>query len=161
MGEIINVGLGEIKLCQNLDDVLVAYGLGSCLGIGMYDPAVPVAGLLHAVLPFHPNGKIELNSRYVDTGIEALLSQMEKAGSVHKRLVIRMAGGANILNAPGLSPTFNIGTRNLDAAHEKFAQLNLNLSSFEVGGTIGRTIRFYANNGRMTIRTLCNQEREI
>ena len=120
MGELINVGLGEIKLSPNLDDVLVAYGLGSCLGIGMYDPTIRLAGLLHAVLPSHPNGRSDMSSRYVDTGIEALLSEMQKAGAIRRRLVIRMAGGANMLNAPGFSQTFNIGSRNVDAALATF-----------------------------------------
>jgi chemotaxis protein CheD len=161
MGEIINVSLGEVKLSPQVDDVLVAYGLGSCLGIGMFDPAIRLAGLLHAVLPSHPNGRRDMNSRYVDTGIEALLSEMEKAGADRKKLVIRMAGGANMLNAPGFSQAFNIGTRNVEAAMATFGGMRLRLASYEVGGTTGRTVRFYVCDGRMTIRTVGNQEREI
>jgi chemotaxis protein CheD len=161
MGEIINVGLGEIKLSSNVDDVLVAYGLGSCLGIGIYDPTLQLAGLLHAVLPGHPNGRLDTNSRYVDTGIEMLLSEMQKAGAIRRRLVIRMAGGANMLNAPGFSQAFNIGTRNVEAALATFGRMHMQLSSYEVGGTTGRTVRFYVSDGRMTIRTVGNQERVI
>lgn len=155
------VGLGEIKLSQNPNDVLVAYGLGSCLGIGMYDPLMKIACLLHAVLPYHPDGRKEFNSRYVDSGIEAILFEMGKKGIARNRLIVRMAGGANLLNAPEFTNSFNIGTRNIEAARNTLKAHNLNLTSYEVGGTIGRTIRFYVENGRMTIRTVSNQEREI
>jgi len=161
MSEYINVGLGEIKISRHLQDVLVAYGLGSCLGIGMYDPATHTAGMLHAVLPARPNGREELNPRYVDTGILALIHSLVQMGAKRENLIVRMAGGANMLTAPGFSPTLNIGTRNVEAAYSIFSGLKLNISSQEVGGTIGRTVRFYVNGGKMTIRTVGNQEREI
>jgi chemotaxis protein CheD len=66
-----------------------------------------------------------------------------------------------MLTAPGFSKTFNIGTRNVEAAHEVLQRLRLRLVSEEVGGTIGRTVRFYVCDGRMTIRTVGNQERVI
>jgi chemotaxis protein CheD len=161
MPNYVIVGLGEIKLSQNPEDVLVAYGLGSCLGIGMYDPIARSAGLLHAVLPYHPDGHKEFTSRYVDSGIQAIVYEMEKLGADRTRLIIRMAGGANMLTIPGFTQSFNIGTRNVEAARAIIKTFDLRLASYEVGGTIGRTIRFYVNDGRMTIRTVSNQEREI
>jgi chemotaxis protein CheD len=161
MSDIVNVGLGEIKVSRNLEDVLVAYGLGSCLGIGMYDPDQKIAGLLHAVLPNHPNGRIDKNPRFVDSGIEALLTQLSEAGMNTNQLIIRMAGGANMLTAPGFQQSFNIGVRNVEIAYLTLKNLNLKITSQEVGGNIGRTVRFYVNGGRMTIRTVGNQEREI
>ncbi|GAB4473536.1 MAG: chemotaxis protein CheD [Anaerolineales bacterium] len=161
MQDSLAVGLGEFKISRNLDDVLVAYGLGSCVGIGMYDPQLRLAGLLHAVLPSSPNGTIEKSAKYVTSGIELLLSEMVKAGALPSRIIVRMAGGANMLTAPGFSKTFNIGTRNVEAAHETLERLRLKLLSEEVGGTTGRTVRFYVRDGRMTIRTVGNQEREI
>lgn len=161
MSNIITVGLGEIKLSREPDDILVAYGLGSCVGIGMYDPVVRVAGLLHAMLPSHPDGSTEQSAKYVDSGIVALVAEMLFAGAERKRIVVRMAGGANMLTSPEFSQTLNIGTRNVEAACAALEELNLKLAGLEVGGYIGRTVRFYAADGRMTIRTVGNQEREI
>jgi chemotaxis protein CheD len=157
----IAVGLGELQISRSPQDVLVAYGLGSCVGVGMYDPAARVAGLLHAVLPNHPNGGSDQAAKYVDSGILTLMVQILKAGAERHRLVIRMAGGANMLVAPGFSQTFNIGSRNVDAAMATLGTLNLRIASQEVGGNTGRTLRFYVADGRMTIRTIGNQEREI
>ena len=155
------VGLGEIKVSRDSQDVLVAYGLGSCLGIGMYDPVAKVAGLLHAILPLHPNGKEDKSAKYVDTGVLSLIDQLTRLGADRRRLIVRMAGGANMLVAPGFSQVLNIGSRNIDAANATFSALNLKIQSQEVGGNTGRTVRFYTVDGRMTIRTMGNQEREI
>lgn len=155
------VGLGEMQISRSPQDVLVAYGLGSCVGVGMYDPVAHIAGMLHAVLPTHPNGTNDQSPKYVDSGVLALLVQMLRSGAERHRLVVRMAGGANMLVAPGFSQTFNIGSRNVDAAYATLASLNLRIASQEVGGNTGRTLRFYVADGRMTIRTIGNQEREI
>jgi chemotaxis protein CheD len=72
-----------------------------------------------------------------------------------------MAGGANMLVAPGFSQNLNIGARNVEAAYAALQALRLKLSGQDVGGNIGRTVRFYVANGRMTIRTIGNQEREV
>ena len=155
------VGLGEIKISRDPRDVLVAYGLGSCVGLGIHDPTTRVTGLLHAILPTNPNGSYDSSPKYVDTGIKIMLDQMFRAGANPKRLLVRMAGGANMLVAPGFSQVLNIGSRNVEAAYAALASHKLTIQSQEVGGNIGRTVRFYVLDGRMTIRTMGNQEREI
>lgn len=160
MGNQLAVGLGEIKLSRDPQDLLIAFGLGSCMGIGLYDPVAHVAGLLHAILPIHP-GSGDSISKYVDTGVPSLIDMMIKAGAVRSRLVVRMAGGANMLVAPGFTNAFDIGSRNIDAAQKTLANLNLKILGYEVGGNTGRTVRFYVSDGRMTIRTVGNQERAI
>jgi chemotaxis protein CheD len=160
MTNSIAIGLAELKISKNPDDVLVAFGLGSCLGIGMYDPAIRVGGMLHAVLPKNLEGQ-DLTSKYVDSGIELLLEQILKAGANRSRLVVRMAGGANMLNVSSLSNTFDIGNRNIESANKTFTKLGIKLKSIEVGGKIGRTVRLYVTNGRMTLRMMGEQEKDF
>ena len=50
MSEIV-VGIADMKCSNNLDDILITYALGSCIGIAIYDPSVKVGGLLHYMLP--------------------------------------------------------------------------------------------------------------
>ncbi len=161
MEKIITVGLGEYAISQDPQDILVAYGLGSCVGIGMYDQRARLAGLLHALLPVHPFGSNDQHSRYVDTGIKVLIDELIKKGADRFRLVVRMAGGANMLVAPGFTGSFNIGTRNVEAAYTTLDNYKMTLSGQEVGGTTGRTVKFYVKDGRMTIRSIGNQEREV
>jgi chemotaxis protein CheD len=155
------VGLGEIKISRNPQDVLVAYGLGSCVGIGMYDPQARVAGLLHAILPVHPNGSTEWSPKYVDSGVQELLEKLAKVGAMPGRLVVRLAGGANMLVAPGFSQVLNIGSRNIEAAQAVLAAANLKIAGQDVGGHAGRTVRLYVADGRMTARLVGSQERDL
>jgi len=155
------VGLGEAKVSRDPEEVLVAYGLGSCVGIGMFDPVTRVAGLLHAVLPEHV-GEPKTNSpKYVDTGVAHLLALMENAGAKRTTLLVRMAGGANMLTTPGLKQVFNIGDRNVAAARLTLAANALTIRAEDVGGHAGRTVRLYPGDGRMTVRVLGTRERDI
>ncbi|HEY9077934.1 MAG TPA: chemotaxis protein CheD [Anaerolineaceae bacterium] len=156
-----SVGLGEIIVSRDPEDILVAYGLGSCLGIGMYDSTRRVAGLLHAVLPESPNNSEPPSAKYVNTGIRLLIEQMKLAGADMHRLVIRFAGGANMLTTAALSKTFDIGTRNIASAHLTFEQLNLKIAAKDVGGNTGRTVRLYIVDGKMTVRVIGSQEKEL
>ncbi len=157
----LTVGLGEIKISRDPGEVLVAYGLGSCVGVGLYDPVTRVTGMLHAILPSCPGSSDGQPSKYVDSGIALLLDEMRRAGSDRKRLVVRMAGGANMLTAPGFTRFLDIGSRNVGMAVSTLAALNLKIVGQEVGGNIGRTVRLYVADGRMTIRTAGNMEREV
>jgi chemotaxis protein CheD len=160
MANSIAIGLAEVKLSRSPDDVLVAFGLGSCLGIGMYDPVIHYAGMLHAVLPLNNDSRAEV-TKYVDSGIEMLLELMLQGGAQKSRLITKVAGGANMLNVSSLSSTFDIGNRNIEAAKITFEKLGIRPKSEEVGGKIGRTVRLYIADGRYTIRMMGEQEREI
>ncbi len=158
----ISLGLGELAVSQDPEDVLVAYGLGSCLGISMVDSSAHVAGLLHAVLPEGLNGEdATSHGKYVNSGIENLLAAMTKAGALQNRIVIRVVGGANMLIAPGLTSSFDIGTRNVEKARSTFLRLKLKVLVEEVGGHTGRTVRVYVADGRVTVRVVGEKEHEI
>jgi chemotaxis protein CheD len=161
MGDPITVGLGQFAVSRDPEAVIVAFGLGSCLGIAMYDPQRHIGGLLHAVLPEQHNPDAEADARYVVSGIHILLDAVVKAGASRSNLVLRMAGGATMLMVPGSPSAFEIGKRNIEAAYATLSQMRLSLSSEETGGHGGRTMRMYIGTGRVTIRTMGQQERDI
>lgn len=160
MRDPISVGLGESVVSNNAEDVLVAYGLGSCVAVSMYDPEKKVCGLLHAVLPEETHSA-ETRTKYVDSGIEDLLSMMEHAGAQRNHLVIRIAGGANMITSPGFSKSFDIGTRNIQAAHITLKKLMLPLRGESVGGHTGRTVRLFVGTGRLTVRMIGGEEANL
>lgn len=160
MPNTLSVGLGELVISQNPDDILVAYGLGSCVGVGMFSPAKKIAGLLHAVLPENTDTD-KASTKFVDTGIKTMLEKMQKAGADLRTIQIYMAGGANMLINTTLSKSFDIGTRNAAAAKDMFLKLNLRLLNFETGGNTGRTVRMYVSTGKYTVRVIGGQEREL
>lgn len=158
---ISSVGLGEYRISRDPNEVLIAFGLGSCLGIGMFDPIAKVGGLIHVVLPEQKSGNDPNLAKFVDTGISLMLQKMATEGALQSRMIIKMAGGANMLTAPGLIGTFDIGTRNIQKAHEVFMTLKLSIQKEEVGGQVGRTVRLYVADGRMTVRMMGSQERNL
>jgi chemotaxis protein CheD len=161
MTNSLSVGLGEIKISRDPQDVLVAFGLGSCIGVGMYDPALHLGGLLHAVLPKKNDANESTFPKYVDSGTRLLLEQMVKAGGIKSRIILRIAGGANMLVSTSLSSSFDIGTRNIQAVKAVLSELNLKISGEDLGGQTGRTVRMYISSGRMTIRMMGGSEREF
>ncbi len=161
MHNSIAVGLAEIKISRDPQDVLVAFGLGSCIGVGVYDPVIRLGGMLHAVLPSSANSRDDNLAKYVDTGIVSLLDQLTKQGLNKTRMIVKMAGGANMLNVGLKTPSFDIGTRNIEMAKLTFHNLGIRLVSEEVGGQIGRTVRLYVGNGNMTIRMMGGKERDF
>lgn len=160
MTNSLSVGLGELVISGNPDDVLVAYGLGSCVGVGMYCPKSKVGGLLHAVLPENTDGD-RTSTKFVDTGIPVMLERMQKAGADLRNLQVYMAGGANMLINTSLSKSFDIGTRNATAAKAVLEKLRIRLINSETGGNTGRTVRMYIAQGKMTVRVIGGQERDL
>ncbi|MEI8131530.1 MAG: chemotaxis protein CheD [Leptolinea sp.] len=156
-----SVGLGEMRVSRDPGEVLIAFGLGSCLGIGMYDPVAKVGGMIHVVLPEQKSGNDPNLGKFVDTGIPLLLQKVIAEGGEKSRLIVKMAGGANMLVSPGLSGIFEIGTRNISKAAEVFKELKIKIHKEEVGGQVGRTVRLYIADGRMTVRMMGSQERDL
>ena len=117
MGEMIKVGMADLKVCKYPDN-LTTIGLGSCIGIAMYDPSTKVTGLAHIMLPDSTAIRNNTNiAKFADTGIQELYDQMIKKGANRARLVAKIAGGAKMFAiSSGASNTINVGDRNAEAS---------------------------------------------
>jgi chemotaxis protein CheD len=164
MKEPTNVGLGEQAVSRSPEDILVAYGLGSCIGVAMVDPISKVSGLLHAVLPRAKDGLQngeKSASKFVESGIESLIAALIKEGANKARLTVHLVGGANMLLFTGVTHSFDIGTRNVESAYTTLERLKMPVSAAEVGGHLGRTVRVYVADSRVTVRVAGEKEHEI
>jgi len=153
-------GLGQIVVSDNPSETLVAYGLGSCIGVVGYDGRAEVGGLLHALLPQHRNGDLN-HAKFVDTGIPLLVQKMEELGASRRNTVWYVVGGAQMLTAPGLEDSFQIGRNNADIALRRMAELRLRVKASDVGGSAGRTVRLDMSDGAVYLRTLGQKERVL
>ena len=116
MGNIIKVGMADLNVCK-APDGLTTLGLGSCIGLTLYDPVTKIGGMVHYMLP--DSTKVSNNSnkaKFADTGIDELLKKVIAAGASKTRLVAKIAGGAKMFEVSGLSDVGNIGARNAEAA---------------------------------------------
>ncbi len=153
-----SVGIGEVITSDTPNDVLVAYGLGSCVAICLYDPVAQVGGMLHALLPTVPNGSTRAGNplKFVDQGTPLLLMSLSKLGAKRTRLVAQLCGGAQALSAPGFEndDLSSIGTRNVLAAQAALSAMGIPIKAQATGGRIGRTVRLHIADGQVKIRSL-------
>jgi chemotaxis protein CheD len=161
------VAIGEMMVSADPDDVLVVYGLGSCVLICLYNPVARVGGMLHALLPgstWGHNGRNGRNkpAKFVNQGVPLLLGSLVELGlnsSTSTRLEASVCGGAQIVSRTGFdhaSP--NIGERNVLAARMALQAAGLKVEAEAVGGNVGRTVKFYIATGRVTVKTLGQEE---
>jgi len=149
-----------MKVSNQVDDVLVTYSLGSCIGLSLYDPVVRVGGLIHSMLPLSKINPMKAKSNpqmFVDTGVSALLQAVFDLGAERRRLVAKVVGAAMLLDDKGL---FKIGERNYTAMRKVLWKNYIPVTAEDVGGTIARTVYLYIATGR-TIIKLGGQEGEL
>jgi chemotaxis protein CheD len=154
---MISVGMGEIKLSTEPDEVLCALGLGSCVGVCMYDWQLRLGGMCHVVLPSSSAAKDSSQEpgRYADTAIPLLLSEMQARGAQTRRIGLAVAGGAELFKmAQSEGSVLNIGARNAQAVEEALRALGLQAAAIDVGGNFGRSLSLNVADGEVRVRTL-------
>jgi chemotaxis protein CheD len=143
------------------DSVLVTSGLGSCVAVALHDPSTGIAGLAHILLPSAGFGPPSIHpAKYADTGVALLAEEMRRRGAAQDRMVARLAGGARMFAAL-LSSGVNMGQRNIDATRKALYRLNIPVVAEDVGGEYGRSVRFVAATGALTVRSLVGGDREL
>jgi chemotaxis protein CheD len=151
MSEIV-VGIADLKVSNNPTDVLVTYALGSCIGVAIYDPIVKVGGLLHYMLPDSNLDSTKARDNpamFADTGIPLLFKTCYQMGAEKKRIVVKIAGGASILDN---SNYFRIGEKNIMALRKMFWKNNVLVASEDTGKNYNRTVRFELANGVVRVK---------
>jgi chemotaxis protein CheD len=159
------VGLGEARVIKGATlakETLVAYGLGSCVAICLFDAASQVAGMAHVVLPgADPTGAP--NAKYARTALPALISTMQSLGAGDpRRYVARLAGGAQILTLGGSGTLPRIGEQNSIAVQEALKSQGIPVKGTDLGGSKGRSVWFTPDEGgQIRVRTVGSAERFI
>jgi chemotaxis protein CheD len=147
------VGVADMLATNNATAEIMTHALGSCLGIAVYDPVPKVGGLLHVMLPDSSIDRAKAAVSpfmFVDTGVPRLFHTLYGLGAVRQRLVIRIAGGAQLMNDGRL---FNIGERNLRAASQLLAQNGHPIHAKDVGGKTSRTVRLELSTGKLSVQS--------
>jgi chemotaxis protein CheD len=160
MSDLI-VGIADIKVSNNKDDVVITYALGSCIGITVFDPVARVGGLLHYMLPdstLDQSKARENPEMFADTGIPALFKSCYKLGAEKKRMVVKVAGGASILDDTNF---FRIGQKNIMAMRKIFWKNNVMVDKEDTGLNCNRTLRLEMSTGKVYIRSSGGEMKEL
>lgn len=155
MGQMVKVGMADLKVCK-APDALTTIGLGSCIGIALYDPSTKISGLAHIMLP--DSTQIRNNSniaKFADTGIQKLYEDMIAAGANKSRMVAKIAGGAKMFEiSGGQESSINVGERNAEASRKKLKELGIRLVAEDCGLNYGRTVELYSETGEYYIKSV-------
>lgn len=154
MSKVIKVGMADLNVCK-APDVITTLGLGSCIGLILYDPTTKVGGMVHYMLP--DSTKVRNNSniaKFGDTGIKELLKRVVAAGANRNRLIAKMAGGARMFEVSGLSDVGNIGSRNAEEAQIILKELGIRLVAEDTGLNYGRTVELHCETGEFYIKSV-------
>ena len=148
---VVVVGLGEVTVVRGGNRTLACLGLGSCVGLAMYDPVARIGGMAHIVLSAS-NGKTgEGSAKYADVAVPLLIEKMKEMGALPSRLQVKIAGGAQLSAARGLGGLFKIGADNVDAVTAALAVHGISITASQTGGNRGRTFRLCLTTGAATV----------
>jgi chemotaxis protein CheD len=161
MNEMIKVGMADLNVCVS-PNVLTTLGLGSCVGIVLFDPLRKIAGMVHIMLP--DSTKIlnnENKAKFADTGIDALINRMLMIGADRRSLIAKIAGGAQMFAFGNNNDMMRIGDRNVEATKLKLSQLGISILAEDTGANYGRTIEFYPETGILLIKSVGREKRVL
>jgi len=154
------VGVAAWAVDRGDDVVLFTLGLGSCVGVVLYDPGSKVGALLHILLPSQQMARDRSNpGRFPETAIPLVLAEMEAAGAQRDRLTARLAGGASMFG-PGTAP-IAMGERNVAAARRALAAQHIPVVAEDVLERYGRSVYVHLGDGRVEVRTVANGQRTL
>lgn len=153
------VGMAEVKVTRTSGDVLVALGLGSCIGICAYDPRTRIAGLAHVVLP-ESGDQSGTPGKFANTAVPFLLETMQSQGASLLHIYVALAGGAQLFSHQGSNTRLDIGPRNASAVLAELERRNMPIVALDVGGSAGRTVHLFSD-GRVRVKAIGQGEWEL
>ncbi|MEK4494169.1 chemotaxis protein CheD [Ureibacillus sp. FSL W8-0352] len=161
-GKVVKVGIAQMDVVKSPDTIRTS-GLGSCVGVVLYDETKKVAGLVHIMLPDSSLSRSEtINcAKFADTGIQGLLEMLLVEGARKYRLKAKIAGGAQMFQFASDKNMMRIGPRNVEAVKKVLKELGIPLIAEDTGGNSGRTIEFDPDTSKLMIRTVNKGVSEI
>lgn len=153
--------MADYRICHAPQKIMTL-GLGSCLGVVLYDGTSKTCGLAHVMLP--DSKKISHNAnrmKFVDTCLDDMYHELLREPLNPKNLVAKVAGGAKMFTKDLDNEFLNIGAQNYVAAVKKLAELRVPVIAEDVGDTFSRTIRFDPETGVLLVKAVGIDQYEI
>lgn len=161
MGEVVKVGMADLNVCIPPNSI-TTLGLGSCVGVILYDPVKKISGMVHVMLP--DSTKINNNenkAKFADTGIKELLDRILKMGASKPAIIAKIAGGAQMFAFSSNNDMLRVGDRNVEATKKTLRELSIPLVAEDTGNSYGRTIEFFPETGELKIRSVGKPQKSI
>lgn len=162
MNNVLKVNMADLNTVKTPNKIKTT-GLGSCVGIVLYETRQQIGGMAHIMLPSSENvGLGQLNkAKYADTAVLTLLDKMIKLGANRRFIVAKLAGGSQMFQFKSTTDVMRIGPRNVEASKKVLSELKIPIVSEDTGGNIGRTIELDTNTGILNVKTVNQGVKEI
>ncbi|MDR1702615.1 MAG: chemotaxis protein CheD [Sporomusaceae bacterium] len=162
MSELIKVGMADYKVGKSPAS-LISYGLGSCVGIALYDATTKIGGLAHIMLPDSSQAKpADNNAKFANTALPAMLDAMVKLGAGKSRITAKIAGGAQMFSfSNSTTDIMRVGERNAEAVKAVLKKLQIKLLAEDTGKNYGRTVELKLDSGIFRIKTIDKGEKDL
>ena len=157
-----SVDIAKMKVARP-PDLLYSLGLGSCVGVAIFDPLAKIGGLIHILLPSQKEfvGGAHTSTKFADSGIVELVEAMVRAGAARYRLKAKIAGGATMFASKSSLEISSIGKRNVQSCKDTLKALGIQIVAQDTGGTRGRTVYFDVETGELRIKMVDKLEKVI
>jgi chemotaxis protein CheD len=126
--------------------------LGSCVAVCLFDQKLNIGGINHYMLPFW-NGNGLASPKYGNIATEKLVEKMLKNGATIQNMVAKVFGGANQMNT-----SMRIGDQNIEIARQTLANYGIKIIAENVGGGVGRKLRYNTSTGQVMMKFLTKSE---
>lgn len=157
----IRIGIADLNIAFP-PERLITVGLGSCIGIALYDKINAIGGLAHIMLPESKQFNNVTNPhKFADLAIPILVDRMIKKGANLKNIKAKIAGGASMFNFSDKSMNMDIGNRNSISVRLVLKNMNIPLLNEDVGGNKGRTMILDTAGYIVQIRTVGLEAKEL
>ena len=160
--QVIKVGIAQMDVVRAPNTIRTS-GLGSCVGVILYDESKQIAGLIHVMLPDSSLGRSDVVNvaKFADTGIKALIELLKLEGVHAFKLKAKIAGGAQMFQFTSDKDSMRIGPRNVEAVKAELRKNSIPLVAEDTGGYSGRIIEFDPITSKLNTRTVNQGVSEI
>lgn len=159
--EQVKVGIADYKIIKAPKKIMTI-GLGSCVGICIYDTKTKVVGLAHIMLSDSKRFKnIDNEKKFADLAIPKLVNEMIDLGCERSNLIAKIAGGASMFNFSDSKMISDIGKRNGIAVREALKKEKIDIVAEDIGGSKGRTMIVDSLTGKVTLRIVGEGIKEL
>jgi len=151
---------GEYYVTKSKSEV-IATTLGSCVSACIRDKELGIGGMNHFMLPqrgeFNTVGHwADFATRYGSYAMEHLINDILKHGGSRENLEVKLTGGGKIM-----AKMTDIGTRNIQFAHDYIDTEQLELVIQDVGDIYPRKVMYYPSTGRLRVKKLKVQHNDM
>jgi chemotaxis protein CheD len=151
------VNIGEVVTLRGRSTNIVCRGLGSCIGLFLYDRKAQVVGVAHVLLPGKWQNSSLSQTCFSINAVEELVYRMKVLGGMTEMMEAKLVGGANVANINSIET----GRSNVESVAQALEAHAIGIRAMEIGGTLCRTATFTTDTCEVTVVSKQNKSYQV